>query len=334
MFEIEFSVSAWEIMMKVPFSVLDKRTYKKNEKNRLFRERFPIWSVCSSVKPISDKAMRTTLMTILLLATVLLNTSAQDHSTSAAEYEMQIISTYANKDMKTLDGLLKRYYKSGLYPVDVLMYNYNELQGMEDWSVIIMSSAESLIGKLILQRVLMVHCDKVLVCTELGGLDAAICDKLDIPMPSTTWKPEEVYEQTIRWVATHGDRKVYFPFTDSPLFKLFPDAMKECCYNEGLTMHYSATPYDNIAIKIHNLEDRYLTDYLKLSLQPYNEKKDQRLYRKFTPGMLALNYSAIYLDMLPYYREHRPDRVEWLQGLYRACQNHFSNMSLNSLNNE
>ena len=32
MFEIEFSVSAWEIMMKVPFSVLDKRTYKKTKK--------------------------------------------------------------------------------------------------------------------------------------------------------------------------------------------------------------------------------------------------------------------------------------------------------------
>ena len=137
-------------------------------------------------------------------------------------------------------------------------------------------------------------------------------------MPPTTWKPEQVYEQTIKWVADHTDRKVYFPFTDSPLFKEFPDAMKECIYNEGLTMHYSVTPYDNISVKIHNLEERYLTDYLKLALQPYNENQDKRQYRQFTPGMLALNYSAIYMDMMPYYREHRADRVEWLLNLYRA----------------
>lgn len=263
---------------------------------------------------------------------MLMNTSTLAQN-NAADYERQIVSVYAKKDMKKLDQLLSDYYKSGLYPVDVLMYNYNELQGMENWSVLVISSAESLIGKLLLQRVLNVHRDKVLVCTETGGLDAATCDRLGIPVPPQTWKPEEVYEQTIRWVAAHADRKVYFPFTDSPLFKQFPDVMKECIYNEGLTMRYSATPYNNIAVKIRNLEERYLTDYLKLSLQPYNEKKDQRLYRRFTPGMLALSYSAIYLDMLSYYREHRPDKVEWLQGLYSACQTHYNQISVNSFYN-
>ena len=277
--------------------------------------------------------MRSTFITLTLLTMMLFKASAQELNTTAADYERQIVSVYKQKDMQTLDHLLKSYYKSGQYPLDVLMYNYNELQGMEDWGVIIMSSAESLIGKLILQRVLMVHRDKVLVCTETGGLDQATCERLDIPMPPTTWKPEQVYEQTIKWVADHTDRKVYFPFTDSPLFKEFPDAMKECIYNEGLTMRYSASPYDNIAVKIRNLEERYLTDYLRLSLQPYNEKKDQRLYRRFTPSMLALSYSAIYLDMLPYYREHKPDKVEWLEGLYSACQTHYNHLTLNKFYN-
>ncbi len=278
--------------------------------------------------------MRTTFITFILLATALINTSAQDQTT-AADYERQIVASYTNKNMPMLDSLLKSYYNTGLYPIDVLMYNYNELQGMEDWSVIVMSSAESLIGKLILQRVLNEHRDKVLVCIETGGLDATICGKLGIAEPQTSGRPEEVFEQTIKWVAEHCDRKVYFPFTDSPLFKQFPDAMKACIYNEGLTMRYSTTPYDNIAVKIRNLEERYLTDYLKLSLQPYIEKRDQRLYRRFTPGMLALNYSAIYIDMLPYYQKHRPDRVEWLQNLYGACQAHYNVLSVGSfLNNE
>ena len=278
--------------------------------------------------------MRTTFITFILLTTALINTSAQDQTT-AADYERQIVASYTSKNMPMLDSLLKSYYNTGLYPIDVLMYNYNELQGMEDWSVIVMSSAESLIGKLILQRVLNEHRDKVLVCIETGGLDATICGKLGIAEPQTSGRPEEVFEQTIKWVAEHSDRKVYFPFTDSPLFKQFPDAMKACIYNEGLTMRYSTTPYDNIAVKIRNLEERYLTDYLKLSLQPYNEKRDQRLYRRFTPGMLALNYSAIYIDMLPYYQKHRPDRVEWLQNLYGACQAHYNVLSVGSfLNNE
>ena len=238
--------------------------------------------------------MKSTFITLALLTMMLFKANAQGLSTTAADYERQIVSLYVQKDMKTLDRLLSSYYNSGLYPEDVLMYNYNELQGMQDWGVIIMSSAESLIGKLILQRVLNVHRDKVLICTELGDLDSLTCDRLGIPMLPHTWKPEEAYEQTIRWVAAHSDRNVYFPYTDSPLFKQFPDTMKECIYNE---------------------------------------QQDKRLYRKFTPGMLALNYSAIYMDMLPYYREHRPDKVEWLLGLYGACQSHFNRLSMNSIFN-
>ena len=274
--------------------------------------------------------MRTIFVTFYLLTMGLVNMSAQ---VPAADYERQISLAYEKKDMKTLDQLLTDYYKSGQYPVDVLMYNYNELQGMEDWGVIIMSSAESLIGKLILQRVLYVHRDKVLVCTELGGLDSLTCSRLDIPMPAPSPMSEDVYEKTIKWVYAHADRAVYFPFTDSPLFKQFPDSLKEHIYNEGLTMRYAATPYDNIAVKIRNLEERYLTDYLKLALQPYSEKKDKRLYRRFTPGMLALNYSAIYMEMMPYYKEHKPEKAIWLLGLYHACQSHYSTMSVNSIFN-
>lgn len=271
--------------------------------------------------------MTRTITTFILLTAGLLNMSAQ---TPAADYERRIISAYQEKDMKALDELLASYYGSGQYPFDVLMYNYNEMQGMEDWGVIIMSSAESLIGKLILQRVLNEHRDKVLVCTELGGLDSLTCDRLDIPMPQTPWQTDEVYEKTILWVYDHAGRAVYFPFTDAPVFNKFPDSLKKHIYNEGLTMRYSATPYDNTSTKIRNLEERYLTDYLKLSLQPYNEKQDKRLYRRFTPGMLALNYSAIYIDMMPYYKKHKPDRVEWLQKLYTACQNHYNILSLNN----
>ena len=159
--------------------------------------------------------MKKTFIIVITLTLGLVSAKAQE---TADEYEQQITAAYVRNDMKTLDEQLASYYKSGLYPLDVLMYNYNEMQGMEDWGVMVMSSAESLIGKLMLQRVLNVHRDKVLVCTELGGLDSPTCERLDIPMPATKWQDEKVYEQSIKWVADHADRAVYFPFTDAPLF--------------------------------------------------------------------------------------------------------------------
>ena len=225
--------------------------------------------------------MKKTFIIVITLTLGLVSAKAQE---TADEYEQQITAAYVRNDMKTLDEQLASYYKSGLYPLDVLMYNYNEMQGMEDWGVMVMSSAESLIGKLMLQRVLNVHRDKVQLMIYL---------KASVPhLVGNIQKRGREYEQSIKWVADHADRAVYFPFTDAPLFMQFPDSLKECIYNEGLTMRYATTPYDNIAVKILNLEERYLMDYLKLSLHPYNEQKDKRHYHRFTPGMLALNYSA------------------------------------------
>ena len=76
--------------------------------------------------------MRIRFITLTIMAMMLIGTSLQAQN-AAADYERQIVGTYAKRDMKALDRLLADYYKSGLYPVDVLMYNYNELQGMEDW---------------------------------------------------------------------------------------------------------------------------------------------------------------------------------------------------------
>ena len=49
--------------------------------------------------------------------------------------------------------------------------------------------------------------------------------------------------------------------------------------------------------------------------------------------MLALNYSAIAQDLMPYYKTNRPDRVKWLQWLQNACQKYFNQTWMNSLFN-
>ena len=273
--------------------------------------------------------MRTTFITFILLATALINTSAQDQTT-AADYERQIVASYTNKNMPVLDSLLKSYYNTGLYPIDVLMYNYNELQGMEDWSVIVMSSAESLIGKLILQRVLNEHRDKVLVCIETGGLDATICGKLGIAEPLTSGRPEEVFEKTIKWVAEHSDRKVYFPFTDSPLFKQFPDAMKACIYNEGLTMRYSAKPYNNLAVKRRNVEQRYLMDNLVMQFHPEVKSTTSAKHA----SSLASNYLLLLHDLMPYYKKHNAVEYARLNRIFAGIMRNLGSYAISFPNSD
>jgi hypothetical protein len=97
--------------------------------------------------------------------------------------------------------------------------------------------------------------------------------------------------------------------------------LKSCLYNEGLTMHYARTPYNNIVVKCRNLEQRYLLDYLRMTFTP-PRGKEQEGALSFTRSTLAENYRILYEGLLPYYRAHRPERLAWLEQLIRDALNY------------
>ena len=73
-------------------------------------------------------------------------------------------------------------------------------------------------------------------------------------------------------------------------------------YNEGLTLKYSKKPYDNLAIKRRNVEERYMMEYLLVSFRP-----------EWTTGQrLSANYAVLLGDLLPYYAKHDKKRYDWL----------------------
>jgi hypothetical protein len=73
-------------------------------------------------------------------------------------------------------------------------------------------------------------------------------------------------------------------------------------YNEGLLLKYSAKPYDNLAMKRRNVEERYMLEYLLVSFRP-----------EWTAGQrLSANYAVLLADLLPYYAKHDKKRYDWL----------------------
>ena len=250
----------------------------------------------------------------------------------ASDYETWIIYLIREKpdqDSTQLNDLLKRYFESGQYPPEALQYHFNELQGMDERAMYIGQNEGDIIGKLILQQVLGVHRDKIFYCENSASFRPyleAVFQRAgfskDFFEPEGEWaRAEEQNNELrliIRYICEHSTRPVY---TSASCIKRLifddglPEDLKACFYNEGLTMHYSATPYDNQAVKRRNVEERYRLEYLRLAFQPSNEHKNTQRFRQ-SNFMLAFNYLLLLNDLLPYYTAHSPERHAWLNGLF------------------
>lgn len=277
--------------------------------------------------------MKRIILASLLLLCLTGRTAAQD-----LDYE-RVHNLIIERNDAALDTLLTRWYYSGLYPADVLNYHYNELQGMEPWSIYVGMEESDLVGKLILQRVLHVHRDKVLLnlnATYDSTYMATLCQRMEVPVPTESYGDGRFVLMT-QWVCEHTGRQVYLSASAMPhlvhpgyldpasaqalRIDSVATVLKSHLYNEGLTMHYARVPYNNIVVKCRNLEERYLLDYLRMSFTPPHGREQEGALA-FTRSHLAENYRILYEGLLPYYRAHRPERLAWLEQLIRDVLNY------------
>ena len=66
-------------------------------------------------------------------------------------------------------------------------------------------------------------------------------------------------------------------------------------------MRYSATPYDNFAVKRRNIESLYLFDYL---LYPFEPERYDECTWSLPSSFLALNYVILLQDQIPWYEQY------------------------------
>ena len=211
--------------------------------------------------------------------------------------------------------MAKRYYDSGLYSEAVLRYGYNELAGMDYNGIYIANGDAAIIPKWLIQEGMGLFRDKTIVCTSFLAVTEYrewLFKKLGIEVPEWTEGSYDDYEQKLlQAIIDKYGSKVYFSTTT------FSETMKpwqQNLYNEGLLLKYSEKPYDNLAVKRRNVEERYMLEYLLVSFRP-----------EWTAGQrLSANYAVLLADLLSYYAMNDRKRHDWLMRLLVSGVNNTS----------
>ena len=206
--------------------------------------------------------------------------------------------------------IAKRYFESGIYSEAVLRYSYNELAGMEEGCIYIANGDAAIIPKWLIQEGMGMHKDKIVVCASFLAVKEYrewLFRRLNVTLP-TLKEPTsaEDYDNNehalLQAIIDKYGSKVYFS-TTTPSETMEP--WKQNLYNEGLLLKYSKKPYDNLAVKRRNVEERYMLEYLLVSFRP-----------EWTAGQrLSANYAVLLADLLPYYAKHDRKRYDWLMKL-------------------
>ena len=206
--------------------------------------------------------------------------------------------------------IAKRYFESGIYSEAVLRYSYNELAGMEEGCIYIANGDAAIIPKWLIQEGMGLHKDKIVVCASFLAVKEYrewLFRRLNVTLP-TLKEPTsaEDYDNNehalLQAIIDKYGSKVYFS-TTTPSETMEP--WKQNLYNEGLLLKYSKKPYDNLAVKRRNVEERYMLEYLLVSFRP-----------EWTAGQrLSANYAVLLADLLPYYAKHDRKRYDWLMKL-------------------
>ena len=212
-------------------------------------------------------------------------------------------------DGQRLAQMAKRYFDSGLYSEAMLRYNYNELAGMDQGGIIIAYGDGAVIPKWLIQEGMNAHRDKTVVCLSFLGVKEYrewLSRKLDIALPDVAdgnFESYDAYEQTLlQAIIDRYGSKVYF---SSAMRSEVMEPWQDHLYNEGLTLKYSKKPYDNLAVKRRNVEQRYMMEYLLVPFRP-----------EWTAGQrMQANYAVVLADLLRYYAKHDQHRYDWLMRL-------------------
>ena len=220
------------------------------------------------------------------------------------DYDNWVCYLAMQGDVTRMKPLAKRYFDSGIYSEAVLRYSYNELAGMDESGIYIANGDAAIIPKWLIQAGMGMHKDKTIVCASFLAVKEYrdwLCTKLGVvdPIHEEPYWTDESCNALLQAIIDKYGSKVYFS-TTTPSSTMEP--WKNNLYNEGLLLKYSKKPYDNLAVKRRNVEERYMLEYLLVSFRP-----------EWTAGQrLSANYAVLLADLLPYYAKHDQKRYDWL----------------------
>lgn len=232
-----------------------------------------------------------------------------------------------NRDTLRTNKLLFELYNRRLISQNVLQYHFNELQGMPDSALYIGDGHGDIIPKLIIQNVMGLHRDKVFynqgICFN-KDYNAQSFKSLGVPELDFdewlrihgTWSNEDWdrqfdwHKKVVQHLCDHSPRPVCFS-ANGLSSDWLTDSLRARLYNEGLTLRYSATPYDNFAVKRRNIDHRYHLEYLLYEFQKTKNEWHRGWRWGDSENDYAENYIKLFKDQLPWYKKN--DREGYLR---------------------
>lgn len=239
-------------------------------------------------------------------------------------YNDYAVCLMVKDDDELLEDIMKRWYESGTYSASMLNYSYNALSGMDSNAVYFVDGDSPTFSTLMVQYGKGLFKSVKTVCISLlthPGYRDAVCRNLDIE-PYAMFEPtdttgQEDYDrwvnQVMLYIIKTSGRTGYFSTVMNPVLE-FSDEL----YSEGLVYKYSEKRYNNLEVKRRNYEERYLTDYLKVSFVP-------ETYRPSAYN-LNLNYIPSFKSLLDWYKENNKARYKELYSTMMLIVAHAENI--------
>jgi len=221
------------------------------------------------------------------------------------------------KRAKQFNDLLFRQYANGYYPDFALRYSYNQLEGLPENAIYIGRGDLDLFPKIMMQRAMNVHQDKVVVVSSFMCIEDytdSLCKSLGIPPFKSTINPfesaanNETYDMDfIKYLSQKTGRPIYLEPSLGEVYR----GIADCLYREGLLLKYSINKYDNWAASKKAIH-KYHFEYLKLPkfrLENYWKGSEK----------LQTNYVVLLADYVRKYKQTgNTTDANWLEQVLRT----------------
>lgn len=227
------------------------------------------------------------------------NIGRQDASMLIAYLERSGKCFSDKKTQETSHELIELLYKNNAYPSYLLRYADNCMRGMEGNALYFINGDVPWYGSRILQEALDLHKDKKVIPISFLAIPAyrdALCKSLGIKPFEAKENYDSIdnfYHEVLEYIINKSKRPAYFsPHDNFSNTDDFPLKL----YNEGLVFRYSAKRYDNMAVAMRNVEEKYRMDYLTEPLY-VNEEQWKGSER------IQLNYMVMLAPVVKSYRQ-------------------------------
>lgn len=200
-------------------------------------------------------------------------------------------------DKTNIEITCKKWYESNEIPQELLITAYNNLISLEPDAILLISGDNDTYPYWVLQYAQNIRPDILVLSIPLATNYTEYREKKfeENQIPPLTFKNDSdkidknLFKHLINNVT---NRPIYVSiFTDWKVYKGYENKM----YFVGLSMKYSAKPFNNIAVLKNNIENKYMLDFLKRTF--YNNPSAD------VCKMMNAGYIGAFIKLSDYYKQ-------------------------------